>query len=351
MVKLMEWKDRIFKFCGEFETYLIPVYKFIVAIVLFMIINNSIGYMERISTFPMAMVLALICCVMPQSMTIFMAAFLVLLNLYALSLEVAVTALVVFLLLFFLYFRFAPQNGLLFVLTPIFCKLNIPYVLPIGSGLLGKAYSILAVVGGLVSYYFVDGIYQNVTTLASTMIGEEEQISTKISVAVGQLLLNKEMYLMIIITIITGLVVYVVRRLAVEYAWKIAIVAGGLVQISGLFAGYLILNISDKTIAMIIGNIVSMFLGFVIEFFFMDLDYERTERVQFDDDEYYYYVKAVPKKMVSSSEKTVHYFNSASSLRDKFLNIKGKNEVDKKSKEDEYKVIAEELDIDEKLLK
>ncbi len=37
----------------------------------------------------------------------------------------------------------------------------------------------------------------------------------------------------------------------------------------------------------------------------MNLDYARTENVQFEDDEYYYYVKAVPKKMIAKEEKVV----------------------------------------------
>ena len=43
----------------------------------------------------------------------------------------------------------------------------------------------------------------------------------------------------------------------------------------------------------------------LLEFLFFNLDYNRTERVQFEDDEYYYYVKAVPKVNLSSSEKKV----------------------------------------------
>ncbi len=43
----------------------------------------------------------------------------------------------------------------------------------------------------------------------------------------------------------------------------------------------------------------------MIQFFFFNLDYTRTERVQFEDDEYYYYVKAVPKRYVSAKAKTV----------------------------------------------
>jgi hypothetical protein len=56
---------------------------------------------------------------------------------------------------------------------------------------------------------------------------------------------------------------------------------------------------------MIIGNIVALLIGFVLEFLFMDLDYERTEQIQFEDDDYYYYVKAVPKVTVSDSLRIV----------------------------------------------
>ncbi len=345
MTKLIELKDKVFKFCAEYETWLRPVYKFILAFTLFFIVNKSIGFMENISTLPVAIVLALLCCVLPQSVTIFVAAVLVLLNLYALSLEVALTALIIFLLLFLLYFRFAPKDYFLFILTPIFYKLNIPYILPIGSGLLRNAYSVVAVVCGTISFYFVDGIYQNVTSLATTIVDGEESTTAKFTITMGQLLSNKEMYLMVVISVLTAIVVYVVRRLSVEHAWKIAIVSGVLVQVSGLFAGYLLFSISGKTIGMIIGNIVALVIGFVLEFLFMDLDYERTERVQFEDDDYYYFVKAVPKKMVTSSEKTVKHFGNTTSMGKRVTTSKTKM-----VKEDGRRIIAEELDIDENLL-
>ena len=47
----------------------------------------------------------------------------------------------------------------------------------------------------------------------------------------------------------------------------------------------------------------------VVEFFEFNLDYNRTEIVQFEDDEYYYYVKAVPKNVIMAPEKTVKRIN------------------------------------------
>lgn len=340
MTKIIEIKDKVFRFCAEYETYLKYVYKFVAALLLFNIINDSIGFMEKISTLPVALLLALICCLLPQNVTIIVAALLALLNLYTLSLEVALVAFVIFVLLFLLYFRFSPQDGMLFILTPIMFKLGIPYILPIGTGLMRKVYSVSAVVCGTVAYYFIDGIYQNITTLGSTMAGEDTGTTAKISVTISQLIGNKEMFLVVGIFTLSAIMVYVIRRLSVDNAWKIAIISGTMVQISGLFAGYLLFNISEKTAGMIIGNIICMILAFVLEFLFMDLDYSRTERVQFEDDDYYYFVKAVPKKMVTSSEKTIKLFSNV------FTEKRKKEE----KKPDSRKLIAEELDIDEDLL-
>jgi hypothetical protein len=48
----------------------------------------------------------------------------------------------------------------------------------------------------------------------------------------------------------------------------------------------------------------------VLRFFVFNVDYSRTEKVQFEDDEYYYYVKAVPKVTVTRPEKKVKKISS-----------------------------------------
>ena len=289
MTNLLEIKDRLIRFYSKYETYLFPVVKFIVAIVLFTVINMNIGFMEKISRFPIALILALVCAILPVNATIWLAAFVVLADMYALSMEVAVTTLVLFAALFFLYFRFAPKDGFAAVLTPVCFKLNIPYVMPIGCSLLRDAYSVVAIICGTVIYYFLDGIHQNSGTLKNVVAdGETAATTSKFDISVGQLLSNKEMYLVIAIFTITAIVVYLVRRLEVEHAWTLAIISGVLIEVVGLFAGYLVLNVSGKTLGLLIGNILSLLISFVIQFLFMNLDYARTERVQFEDDDYYY---------------------------------------------------------------
>ena len=92
-----------------------------------------------------------------------------------------------------------------------------------------------------------------------------------------------------------------------------------------------------------------MLLAFVIQFLFMDLDYDRTERVQFEDDDYYYYVKAVPKKMVAVREVTVRHFGNTASMGKRISH--SRQTLTPEEEERSRKVMAQELDIDETLLK
>jgi hypothetical protein len=321
--------------------------KFAVALVLFSEINARLGYMQTLSSLPVAFVLALICALLPVNAMVWIAALLVLADMYALSVEAAATTLVLFAALFFLYFRFAPKEGLAVILTPICFNLHIPYVMPAACGLLRDVTSVIAVVCGTVVYYFLDGIQQNAGILMNSA-SEEEDLS-KFDIAAGQLIGNREMYLVIAIFVAVAIVVYLVRRMDVEHAWTLAIISGILIEIVGLYVGYLLLNISDRTFWLIVGSIISAAIEFVIEFFVMNLDYARTEHVQFEDDDYYYYVKAIPKKMVAVKEVTVKHFGNTASMG-KRVN-RTKQQLTPDEEETSRRVIAKELDIDEDLLK
>ena len=231
------------------------------------------------------------------------------------------------------------------ILTPVCFRLGIPYVVPVGTGLLGGAFSAISVACGTVLFFFLDGVKQNASVLTST--ADADTVSTKLNVTVGQLLGNKEMYMVLAVMVITTVLVYVIRRLKADYAWSFAIVVGIVTQMVGLIVGYIILGVTGKIVMLVVGSVISLLIGFVIQFMFMNLDYARTERVQFEDDEYYYYVKAVPKKMVASEKKTVKHFGNTGSMGKRI-------EKTKNTEKDDYisnKIIAEELDIDEDVLK
>lgn len=348
MTGLLEIKDRLIRFYSRYETWLFPVVKFVLALTLFAMINAHIGFMDAISNWSTAFILALICAVLPVNTMLWLGAFVVLADMYALSLEVALTTLILFAALFFLYFRFAPENGIMAVLTPISFGLKVPYIMPVAGGLLRSISSVFAVVCGTVIYYFLDGIQQNAGTLNNVDSAEKGQPS-RFDISIGQLLGNKEMYLVIAIFVVTAVVVWIVRRLEVDYAWTLAIISGMLIEIAGLFVGFLVLGIEGKTAVMLIGNIISMLIAFILQFLFMNLDYDRTERVQFEDDDYYYYVKAVPKKMVAVKDVKVKHFGNTASMGKRIDHSRPAPQAEEE--EHSRKVLAKEFDIDEDMLK
>ena len=162
---------------------------------------------------------------------------------------------------------------------------------------------------------------------------EKEAATSKIVVALNQLLGNREMYLVLAIMVVTLVIVYIIRRMSIEHAWAVAIIFGILFEAVGMIAGDMVLGISGKTVTILVGSIISCVIAFGIQFLFFNLDYSRTERLQFEDDEYYYYVKAVPKAIVAGTDKKVTRFG-------------GKEEQDRMTK----KRFAEEMEIDEDLL-
>lgn len=332
MTTLLELKEKLVRFYGKYEVYITPIVKFIVAFAALMTIDRNIGYMELVSSTPVALILGLLCAILPVGGTIFIAAVVILADMYALSIEVCLVALLLFVLIYFIYFRFAPRQGMGVLLTPICFRLNIPYVIPVGMGLLEEAYSVFAVICGTVVYFFLDGVRQNEKLLGSAA-EESAEANSKIVVALNQLLGNKEMYLVLGIMAVTLIIVYLIRRMPIANAWQIAIASGILFETIGLIAGYMLLGISGKTVSVLVGNVISLLIAFVIQFLFFNLDYSRTERLQFEDDEYYYYVKAVPKAVVSGTNKQVKRFS-------------GKDEKERLTK----KRFAEEMDIDEELL-
>jgi hypothetical protein len=72
-----------------------------------------------------------------------------------------------------------------------------------------------------------------------------------------------------------------------------------------LFVGALMFDIDISLAGVIIGTVIALLLVTVLRFFVFNVDYSRTEKVQFEDDEYYYYVKAVPKVTVARPQKKV----------------------------------------------
>ena len=309
MTTLLVMKQILMTLYSKYEVYITPLLKFVLALVSLLIINSRIGYMDSIDRMTVVLIVALMCSFMPMNFIVVISALFTLLHLYAFSMESAVVVGVGFLLMFLLYLRFSPKDTLVVVLMPICFLLKIPYVIPLAMGLIGTPAAVVSVACGVIAYYMIHYVVQNVSVIAA-MADEETETVAKLRFIIDGILKNREMVITIAAFAITVIMVYLIRRLSIDYAWTIAMVAGVMVDIMVLLVGDLMFDTNVALFGVIFGNIVSFLFALVLQFFVFNVDYRRTEKVQFEDDEYYYYVKAVPKVVVSKPDKKVKKINS-----------------------------------------
>ena len=307
MAKLLEIKECLKKIYAKYEGYITPAVKFLLAFILLMTLNAKTGYMEKIDHVSVVLIVALFCSFMPMPTIALMAGLFLLLHYYALSIECAFIVLVLLLVMYLLFIRLVPKETLLVVLTPLLFAMKIPYVIPVAAGLLGGPLSIVSVSCGVIISFLVEYTGANITTLTS-MTGEG--MIGKCRFMLDGIVGNNAMLIVLIAFAVTLLVVYFVRRTSMNYSWYIAIVAGILTDVMILMLGDLFFDLDYSVIGMIFGSLVSAAVCLVIQFFTFNVDYSRTEKVQFEDDEYYYYVKAVPKICVAASDKKVKKISS-----------------------------------------
>ena len=310
MSSLLVTKEYIKQIYAKNQAYIDPVLKFLLAMIIFLMINAKIGYMERIDSMVVVLVAALFCSFMPLKTIAFLGAFFMLLHYYALSIECALVVLAMFLVMFLLFLRLAPNETLVVLLTPILFALKVPHVVPIAVGLLGGPASIVSVSFGVIISYLVEYTEMNATTITSM---SSETLMSKLRFILDGLVNNQAMLATIAAFAVTLIIVYVIRRTSMDHCWTIATVAGVLADIVILLIADLMKDLNFSIVQIIFGSVAAGIICYILQFLFFNLDYNRTEKVQFEDDEYYYYVKAVPKITVATPDKKVKKINSKKS--------------------------------------
>jgi len=240
----------------------------------------------------------------------FFAVVLILLQFYALSNVLCLVTAMIFVILFCVYFRFSTRKGLYAILTPLLSVMGIPYVMPVSCGLLDQPYTVISVVCGEVTYFLMKHV-----TESSALFSSANEISTSsiITLAVTEILSDREMYLYLAAFAAGAIVVYCVRKLPVDQSYLASVVVGIVVQLVVIGAGEVYLGNTQAVTGVVVGCVVSLLIALVLAFMTRSLDYSRVEHLQFEDDEYFYYVKAVPKAFVIPEDKQVKHIHKKKS--------------------------------------
>lgn len=307
MTSLLELRENLKSFYSKNDVFVVPVMKFFLAFVALLTVNGQLGYMTQLDNIAVVLIVALMCSFLPWGSIAFFAMLFSLLHMYSLAIEVAVVGLCVYLLMMLLFLRFTTKTTTVVLITALLCFMKIPYVMPVVMGLIGGPMSVVGVVAGVVAYYLIVAVSTNANTIG-TMASTEA--TAKLRLIIDSLLDNKEMLIVVVAFAITIFVVYIIRRMSVDHSWTIAIVAGVIANLVILLIGDLMYDTNAPLLMAVLGEAVAVLVAKVVQFFRFCVDYNRTEKVQFEDDEYYYYVKAIPKMTVAAQTKTVKTINT-----------------------------------------
>ena len=180
--------------------------------------------------------------------------------------------------------------------------LKIPYVVPLILGLVATPMAVIPAACGVIVYrMFV--VISDMAMMDETM-GIEDILEMYIDV-IDRLVADKQMIITIAVFFVMIIVMYLMRKLAMEYVFEISVAVGAIVCILGFLIADLVMQTELNIISMVFGTVGAMVIALVFQFFRLALDYTAVERVQFEDDDYYYYVKAVPKMNLAVPERSV----------------------------------------------
>ncbi len=308
MIALLVLREKIRQFYSRFDIYVHALVHFLLSFVTFFLLNRSLGFMTRLNNVAVVLVLSLVCSFLPYGAITFLAGIVLLAHVASVSLELALLLLVCLLIVTVLYYGFQPGDSYLLLLTPIFFYLKIPYAIPLLVGLSGKMVSAIPVGCGTFLYYVIQYVKKNAGVLTNDA---SMDITQKFVQIINSVISNRLMMVMVGAMMAGVVVVYLIRRLSVDYSWIIAIVSGAVAQLAVIFVGESTFDVSVNMGQLFGGILISMLIAGIYNFMIFAVDYSRTEYTQFEDDDYYYYVKAVPKMTIAAPDIKVQKINSS----------------------------------------
>lgn len=328
MNSLYAAREQIMDIYRSKSNWFIIALRFLLSLSVLFYIRNNIGYMTMLNKSYLIIGVALLCSIVPLTILALISALFIILHTYTVSLVIAGIVAVVFFFMFVIYLRFSAKQMLALIIIALAMTWNIPYVVPVVYGLLGSPAAIIPMAFGVIVYYMLSMIAELPPIGAGLSDGIDAMIEEAVSFA-QELALNKEMLLYILVFSVCLVIVWTIRQLSVDHAWKYAILAGVLSNVVVSLVLSVVLDVEIAVFLILLGSVLAAGVGFVVEFLFLSVDYSRTEYLEYEDDEYHYYVKAVPIISVAKKEKTVKRINH-NSEEDDFAYKKNANEERRK---------------------
>ncbi len=299
---------RIYK---QYEVAIVPILKFITLFITIVLFNHQTNYVGILSKPIVILSIALVGVILSDRGLVLSGIIICTINALAVNLIFAILVFGVLCVLYLAFMRLFPKESLLIISTSILLNLGMAYVLPILAALFGGPACIMAIIIGILLWQITPQIAGLFTKEVGGSINTLDFTKNFSSLLFENILSNKSMLCFIVIFFIVFCVVYIIRKLSIDYAHYIAIIVGGVINLAGFGIAMLFLNIDINLLILLLMTLLSVSIAVIVQFFSIVLDYSRAEIVQFEDEENYYNVKVIPKiNIMSYNNKVKHiYYN------------------------------------------
>lgn len=301
-LKLLDLKEAIKQMYEKYGIYIKIALKLIAAFAVFSIINNEMGYSSAVNNIFVVAGFAAIAALTPDAVFILLSMALTIVHAFSIEPMLALVLIIMYMVIYFMYVRFAPKQIYVIFVIPILYVLNIPYAVPLICGIFMGPVSIISNVIGIFVYF----IFREVINAAN--VSDGTSISNTVNffnTVVENVKNNSYMYASMIIFAAVIFLTYIIRRQKIKHAADIAILISAVVNLVSFLILSAFVKNYETVFGILTGSVASIIIAYIASFFRMSLDYSGTKHIQFEDDEYYYYVKAVPKLSVAAPDKQV----------------------------------------------
>jgi hypothetical protein len=300
MATFLTMRDSIKNFCSRNDKFVSPIAKFVLALVMFGSITHLTGYNETLGSVAIVLAAAFVCAFLSEAITLALGGLMACVQIASANTELGITFIIIFVIMYCVYIRFFPKASWVIMFMPFFYMIGFPYFMPILAGMLIGAAGMVPAAFGCVFYYFMKYTGDYIQLSTNT---ESDDLVEGYKYIFQNLVQDKTLVLTIVVFAVVIVLTHIIYRMSFAYSWYVAIVTGGLVEIVLFMVGGISMDVDLSMVGVMLGSVLAIIVGIVVQFFKTVVDYSRVENTQFEDDDYYYYVKAVPKLQTGNKNK------------------------------------------------
>ncbi|MBE5909960.1 hypothetical protein [Pseudobutyrivibrio sp.] len=293
-------RDDIRKYVLSREIFFLRIWNALVAFVGLMCIRSNFGHQKFVSQIWVTILVSIICAFFPIQGVSLVLAIVLFIDLASLSTQIALVALALLVVGYLVCAYFRSKNTYNMVVVPVCYSFGAPYVMSLGAGLMSSVNELASIICGSVIAFYLHIVKENITPI----LDETTEVDI-LTLLKEQMLENRLFWFFIVAMTAMFMVVYLLRQANINMSWIIANAAGVAIEFIIMLSGYLLTSQKGEIPGLILGNVLVLLVGVILNYFVLDLDYSRIEKVQFEDDDYYYYVTAVPKIRIVEEDKEI----------------------------------------------